>query len=76
MVQGPAPDRLWPLVPVTAILASTSLLAYFVFRIYAAAVAQSTGRYQVCFKAFVTILFVNMIAHYLLARSRLVLHRC
>lgn len=48
MVQGRAPDWLWPIVPITAALAPASMLAYFIFRVYAAAVAQSTGHYQVC----------------------------
>lgn len=41
-----APDWLWPLVPITAIAAPASLLAYFGFRIYCIAMTQKNGHFS------------------------------
>jgi hypothetical protein len=41
-----APDALWPLVPVTGLLAPFCLLAYFYFGGYCLTYTQVVGRYQ------------------------------
>jgi cellulose synthase/poly-beta-1,6-N-acetylglucosamine synthase-like glycosyltransferase len=42
----PAPDVLWPLVPITGVIAPLTLLAYFSLRVYCLIYTQIVGRYQ------------------------------